>query len=490
MSAATTSLQQQVQEAMARGRPAEALPEIERALRIEPANAAFLLYRAQCLLGLGQLARACEAAAAAQRQAPADPVLWDAIGTVYSRGNDQQRALAAYERAVALAPDKAQFLFNRAAVRRFLGSLTEAEADYDRVIALDPTDFEAYKNRSQLRTQSAERNHVAELEALLARTADWRAAVQLHYALAKEYEDLGEHQRSFEQLQRGAGMRRAHLQYDIAADVATVDWIIQAFPGTTERSARQACAEAPIFIVGLPRSGSTLVDRILSSHSLVYSAGELNSLALAIVAAVRRHSASRQISRQQLIAASAQLDFAALGRDYLERARAAGAAGERFTDKMPLNYLYCGLIRRALPNARIVHVSRSPMAACYAIHKTLFEAAYPFAYDLAELGQYYLAYRRLMEHWQATLPGAILCLSYESLVADQLGQTRRLLQFCGLEWQQTCAQFQHNPAATTTASAAQVRQPIYDSSVLQWRHYQTQLAALSRVLSAGGLHVD
>jgi hypothetical protein len=196
------------------------------------------------------------------------------------------------------------------------------------------------------------------------------------------------------------------------------------------------------------------------------------------------------MSRRELVAASASLDFAALGRDYLERARSAGASGVRFTDKMPLNYLYCGLIRRALPNARIVHVSRSPIAACYAMYKTLFEDAYPFSYDLAELAKHYLAYRRLMEHWQLTMPGAIFSLSYEALIADQLGQTRRLLDFCGLEWQQACAQFHQNPLATTTASAVQVRRPIYESSVAQWRHYEAQLADLSRELIGGGIRVD
>jgi len=496
MNAPAPSLHQQLQTAMRRGRPAEALSEVERALSIQPANPIFLLYRAQCLIALGRLTSACEAAAAAQRVAGADAVLWDAIGTVYSRGNDQLRALAAYDRAIAQAPGNAQLLFNRAAVRRFLGALAAAEADYDRVIALKPADYEAYKNRSDLRTQSADNNHIAELERLAAPSdLHWRAAVQLNYALAKEYEDLGNYQRSFERLQRGARARREHLQYDIATDVATVDWIMQAFPVATDEPAVPGTAAAPataapIFIVGLPRSGSTLVERILSSHSLVSSAGELRAFALAIVDAVRAQSGRSQMSRQELVAASANLDFAALGRDYLERARAAGAAGSCFIDKMPLNYLYCGLIRRALPNARIVHVSRSPMAACYAMYKTLFEDGYPFSYDLAETGQYYLAYQRLMEHWQLSMPGAIFSLSYEALIADQLGQTRRLLDFCGLEWQQACAQFHDNPAPTTTASAVQVRQPIYDSSLSQWRHYQAQLAPLSRELSAGSLCVD
>jgi hypothetical protein len=166
------------------------------------------------------------------------------------------------------------------------------------------------------------------------------------------------------------------------------------------------------------------------------------------------------------------------------------AAGVRFTDKMPLNYLYCGLIARALPNARIVHVSRHPMAACYAIYKTLFQDGYPFSYDLGELAQYYVGYRRLMAHWSAMMPQTIYHLSYEDLVADVPGQTRRLLQFCALEWQDACAQFHLNPTAVTTASAAQVRRPIYDSSLQQWRHYQPQLATLASQLRAAGIAIE
>ena len=491
---------------------ADALAHVERQLAIDPGNARWLVQRGQCLLALGRLADARQAAAAAQPRAASDPVLLDAIGTLYRHANDQQRALAAYSQAVALAPDNAHFLFNRATVRRFLGLLPEAEADYDRVIALNPADYAAYRNRSELRTQSTGSNHVAELERVAAHSpADWQGQVQLRYALAKEYEDLGEYARSFQHLQDGARVRRAHLRYDVATDVATVDWIIEAFPASAaERvdgspvaaaatapaaSSRAAAGDAPIFIVGLPRSGSTLVDRILGSHSRIHCAGELKHFALAIVDAVRQQSGGAALSRRDLVARSATLDFAALGRNYLDRARGEVTAGNvaawtRFTDKMPLNYLYCGLIARALPNARIVHVTRHPMAACYAIYKTLFQDGYPFSYDLAELAQYYAGYRRLMAHWSAMLPQTIHQLSYEELVADQIGQTRRLLQFCGLEWQGACAQFHLNPAPTTTASAAQVRRPLYDSSLQQWRHYQRQLAPLASQLRAAGIHFE
>jgi tetratricopeptide (TPR) repeat protein len=464
---------------------------IDQALSIEPHDAPLLLQRAQCLLALGRLPEACAAAAAAQQYAPPNPVLFDAIGSLFSHAKDQKRALAAFERAATLAPNNPHFIFNRATVYRFLGQLAEAEADYDRVIALKPADYEAYKNRSELRTQSVDKNHIGELEALIGRgIADWRGDVQVRYALAKEYEDIGAYQKSFEQLRQGADKRREHMRYDVATDVATVDWIIDAFPAAPIETAShlaRAPSDAPIFIIGLPRSGTTLVDRILGSHSMVHSADELDYFALCIVDAVRRRSGAVPLPRRELVARSADLDFPALGRDYLERARYVAAAEVRFTDKMPLNYLYCGLIRRALPKAKIVHVTRHPMAACYAMYKTLFKDGYPFSYDLGEIGRYYLGYRRLMDHWQATMPGVIYPLSYEALIADQRGETRKLLDFCGLEWQDSCLEFHRNPQPTTTASAAQVRQRLYDSSVSQWRHYAAELAELRTLLSAAGI---
>lgn len=186
---------------------------------------------------------------------------------------------------------------------------------------------------------------------------------------------------------------------------------------------------------------------------------------------------------------AATLDFAALGHDYLRRARASLDldSERRFIDKMPLNYLYCGLIRRALPSARIIHVTRHPMAVCYAMYKTLFKQGYPFSYDLDEIAQYYLAYRRLMHHWHRVMPGSIQEISYERLIADQRGASQELVAFCGLDWEEACAAFHQNPAASTTASAAQIRRPLYETSVSQWRHYESQLAALSARLRAAGL---
>ena len=446
--------------------------------------------QSQCLLALGRLPEACAAADAARRRAPRDAVMFDAIGNLLSQGGDQTRALEAFDQAVALAPANAHFLFNRATVQRFLGRLGEAERDYDRVIGLRPQDYEAYKNRSELRTQRAAANHVAELERLLAQgIADWRGRVQIRYALAKEYEDLGDYDISFEHLRQGAGTRRQHLRYEVATDVATVGWIVEMFPAALLVQAGAGRGDAPIFIVGLPRSGTTLVDRILGSHSAVHSAGELDHFARCIVEGVRR-SHGAPLPRRELVARSARLDFGALGAEYLRRTRDATGVQSRFTDKMPLNYLYCGLIHLALPEAKIVHVTRHPMAACHAMYKTLFKDAYPFSYDLEEIGAYYASYRCLMQHWQASMPGVIHELRYEALVADQVGETRKLLEYCGLEWEEACVDFHRNASPTTTASAVQVRQPLYRSSVSQWRQYEKQLEPLAKRLQACGIDTE
>jgi tetratricopeptide (TPR) repeat protein len=482
--------------ALCRGQIASATALIQRALSHSPSDPWYLLQNARCLAAQQRLVESIENAAVAERAAMRDAPLLDAIGSFYSSIGEYRRAFEAYSRAVELVPGRALYRFNRATVRRFLGQIAAAEEDYDRVIALQPDDYEAYLNRSELRKQTPERNHIEALERLLVpEISQWRAEVQVRYALAKEYEDLEQYSQSWRHLERGAQLRREHLQYDVRYDVDTVDWIIDAFPVNAAESGGSGCgSDEPIFIVGLPRSGTTLVERIVGSHSQVFAAGELNHFTAALVAAALARTGGRPLPRRELIAATRELDFAVLGADYLERARSdrrrAPSLSPHFTDKMPLNYLYCGLIRRALPNAKIVHVTRHPMASCYALFKTLFKDGYPFSYSLDDIAEYYLGYRRLMDHWRSSMPGALHEVSYERLVQDPDSESRQLFAACGLEWEEQCREFHRNPTATTTASASQVRRPIYDSSLRQWRHYKTQLERLRTQLLAGGIDAD
>jgi tetratricopeptide (TPR) repeat protein len=469
--------------ALQTGDAAAALAAIEHSLALTPKDGRSLLQKAQCLRALRRPAEALELAKSTRPLLDEDAAALDSLGTFYSQCGEQALALAACERALELAPRNAAITFNRASIRRHLGQLAEAEEDYDQVIRARPNDFEAYLNRSELRTQTRARNHVAELEKLLTRgISDARGEVEIRYALAKEYEDLGEYGRSWIHLELAAKLHRRHQVYHVDRDVQTVDWIIAAFPqtpppatpATGQPAMGQPAMGQPIFIVGLPRSGITPVERILGSHSSIQSAGELNDFSQALLDVVLRSANTRSIEREELVARSAKIDFPALGREYLERARPATVHKTHFTDKMPLNYLYCGLIHRALPGARIVHLTRHPLAVCYGMYKTHFKDAYPCSYKLEELGRYYIAYRKLMSHWHATLPGAIHDVSYERLVANPPGEIRRLLEFCGLPWEET----------------PQVRQSLYDSSLAQWRHYATQLEKLRSQLLAAGIEVE
>ena len=411
------------------------------------------------------------------------------LGDLCVLAGDYPAARDCYDRCVTLAPNVPRYWFNRATTRRFLGDLEGAESDYDACLTLAPDDAQAYLNRSELRVQSIERNHLPELRrALAAAPSDWRVRVPLHYALAKEYEDLGEFSRAWSELSAGASLRRRHLDYDVRRDVATMEAIRAAFPTEPSGSTGIATRE-PIFVLGMPRTGSTLLDRMLGNHPQVYSAGELPDFGLAVVAGVtRRHGGP--VARDALIAESAKLDFAALGEDYLARTRPRTGRTPYFTDKLPLNFLYCGLIARALPGARIVHVVRGPIATCFSIYKVLFDRGYPFSYDLNELADYYAGYRRLMAHWERVLPGRLIEIEYESLVARPEPEIRRLLAALGIPFEPRCLAFDRNPAPVATASAAQVRRPLYAESVASWRHYARQLAPLAARLRAAGVEPE
>ena len=411
------------------------------------------------------------------------------VGDLWTLLGEQRAACDCYDRAIAMNPGEARIWFNRATVRRFLGELEAAEADYDQVIALSPGDAQAYLNRSELRPQSHERNHIEELErALLRASGHWQHEVPLRYALAKEYEDLCDLGRSWAHLSRGASLRRQNLEYDVRIDLATVDWLREAFPVGPPANAR-AAAPCPIFILGMPRTGSTLVDRMLGRHSQVRSAGELPDFGAALVSAVQQR-ATRKLSRRDMVLSSGGLDFAALGAEYLRRVGPRAGHTPYFTDKLPLNYLYCGLIARALPGARLVHVTRDAMATCFGMYKVLFDRGYPFSYDLRELADYYLGYRRLMAHWAATMPGCIVEVRYEKLVSDTVGELQRLFAALGLPWEDQCLDFQSDPRPVATASAAQVRRPIYAGAVSLWRNYAHELSPLAARLEAGGISLD
>ncbi len=386
--------------------------------------------------------------------------------------------------AVALLGDDPQALYASAAAALTMGQLDEAQALFTRVIALDPLDGDAYVSRASLRSWRADSHHLDEMQARLQQLPAGHAAeIPLCYALAKELEDLGEFDSSFALLQRGAQRRRAQMNYRVDGDVQAMAGIARAFDAELlARPAAPADDECGLFVLGLPRSGTTLVERILASHSQVGSVGETNTLAFAIM-----RLAAGGGAKAELIQRSTAIDFGRLGALYRQGIRSYGQPGAKLIDKTPANFLYLGLAHLALPTAPVVHLRRHPLDSCYAMYKTLFRMGYPFSYSLDDLGHYYLAYHRLMTHWRQRLPGRFVDVDYEALVRNPEAGTRALLSACGLAWEPQCLEFHDNAEPTATASAAQVRQPIYQSSVGRWRQYAAQLAPLAAFLTGHGV---
>lgn len=431
----------------------------------------------------GRVGEALSRLASLEAGATGDARLLQHLGEHYTHCGKPAAAVRCYRRAAALTPDDPRCLYNLAAALIATGETHEAEALLDRVITLDPSDHDAWQNRSTLRRQTHARNHVDALLQAVDRAGSGPGEVALSYALAKELEDLDDPRASFTWLKHGADRRRRMLSYRVEADVAAMAEIARVFDAALFDEPAAGCDEAgPIFILGLPRSGTTLVDRIVSSHEAVESLGEINDFALALM-----RLAGAGGGKGDLIRRSAGLDPAALGRAYLDSVAGYGRARPLFIDKTPVNFLYIGLIARALPGARIIHLRRNAMASGYALYKTLFRMGCPYSYDLGDLAAYMLAYRRLMDHWRAVLPGRVLDVDYEALVTDQEAVSRRIIDHCGLDWRDACLRFHENAAPAATASAVQVRQPIHDRSVGLWRRYARELQPLADALRAGGL---
>jgi tetratricopeptide (TPR) repeat protein len=465
----------------------EALTTVERALRLSPTGR-YALHRIKCLLEMGQVAAARQAAAELDGRDLGDSLLHGDFGTLLHQMGDQAGALAQYDRALRFDPRHAGHHFNRAAVLRYLGDSAGAEAAFDAAIAINPDEYEAYNGRAQVRTQTRDRNHVEQLRRAIARTRGSAGLVQLHYALAKELEDLGDYDEAFASLAAGAGLKRRQMQYSVDTDLQILTRIRETYgPELFDGRIRGDESPDPIFIVGLPRTGTTLVERILASHPAVFSAGELNHFSLALIPLVQKVAGSRRSSRLEFVEASARVDFHGLGQAYMAATRPLRDTRPRFIDKLPFNFLYAGPIHLALPKAKIINVQRHPVDTCFAVFKQLFRDAYPFSYDLDELARYYVGYHRLMQHWNAVMPGVIHTVRYESLVADVKAEARRLLEYCGLAWDDRCLRFHENPEASTTASALQVRRPVYASSIGKWRHFDRQLAPLRRQLEDAGI---
>ncbi|UTW44118.1 sulfotransferase [bacterium SCSIO 12696] len=463
------------------------LQQAKRAYQLKPQNPGVCLQTAEAYIYCGQVNSALKLLQSLEESANRNPELLQQVAGLYTHCAAHQQAARCHRQAVNINPKHTPYLYNLAASLIALGDMEEAEQLLTDVIRHNPRDYDAYQNRSTLKKQNTEKNHIEELERQLQQVgSNGNGEVQLCYALAKELEDMEDYQKSFHYLQRGASRRRSLMKYQVESDLSAITTIQETFSEKLLQQAPPISDEnGPIFILGLPRSGTTLVDRIISSHSQVQSLGEINDFAFSLIRGI-----GGSLNKQEMIKAAANIDFSKLGDTYLNSARSYGGSEPCFIDKTPLNFLYLGLIRLALPQARVIHLRRNPMDSCYAMYKTLFRMGYPFSYHLEDLARYYSAYHQLMAHWRETLPGYFLDVDYEELVQKPEEVSRKLITHCGLEWQDSCLQFHKNKSPAATASAAQVRQPVYTSSLQRWRCYEQQLAPLAESLQKHGIKLE
>jgi len=463
------------------GRLPEALALAQRAVAGKSVCSPAHGLLATILLRLGRRAEAQAIVDSALQCAPGTADAYDGLAWVSLGLGLPERANSLYRRATELAPRVPRHWYNLASSERSLGHLAQAEAACERAIALDAGEYPSYLLRSELRVQTAAANHIEQLRRELARPGlEDRARVFLGYALGKELDDLGRYDEAFECFADAAGARRRHLAYNVAVDERKLRRIAEAFPaGRRGAPAAGDDSDRHVFIVGLPRSGTTLVERILTGLPGVRSNGETDSFATALLAAAAGPEPDAAGAVPDVFARAAKADWSDVAARY---SRLAGEGPGTIIEKLPMNYLYLGAIHRALPRARLVLVSRSPLDGCFAMYRTLFGEAYPFSYDFDELARYYAAYARLIAHWRSDFGDAIHEVRYEALVADPQQVGAALARACGLEWRAAAAEIERNTGASFTASAAQVRRPIYRSSSGRWRRYQRHLQPLIAAL--------
>jgi tetratricopeptide (TPR) repeat protein len=452
-----------------------------------PDYARVMLKKARFLFADGRRADALRLAREAADVVEGEPGLMRMLAGILRDCQQLENAREWLEKALEIAPGDPNILYDLAMADYHLNRPDEAEARIARLLEKTPFHSAALHLRSALRTQSDVHNHVDDLRRRLAEGPEHPPlTAAVNYALAKELEDLGSYEDAVAALDAGARAYRSTLNYDSDAELAAHEGIRSVFSRETfEALAPGYHEEQPVFIVGMPRTGTTLVERILAGHSQLVSIGEFTEFPR--LYGIRLQEQYSRDATRSPSEASLNIDFAALGRKYCEAARELAGEAPGFVDKLPYNFLYCGYIVAALPDARLIHLTRHPLDTCYAVYKTLFFGAYSFSYDLDELANYYISYHRHMAHWHAVMPGRILDVSYEALVREPESQVRRIIDWCGLPWEASVLDFHQQAGPSMTASAMQVRQPVYSDSIDSWRRAEARLSPLKARFEAAGI---
>jgi tetratricopeptide (TPR) repeat protein len=466
----------------------EAIARYRQALAIRPNDAELCARLASTLQASGRPTEAIALGEQALALNPHTAEAHGALGSALMALNRNEEAITHFKTSLAEAPDHAETHNNIGVALQLLGRAEEAAIAYQTAIALAPRSVMTHFNLASVKTFEVGDPRLAALQGLAkdAETLSEDDRVALEFALAKAFSDLDEPSRSFHHLREGNARKRRQIVYDEPAIMKFFERIATTFtPALMREKGGGEPSRLPVFIVGMPRSGTTLIEQILASHSEVFGAGEREDLNQAVLAHFGPQDAGASFPEcLSTVMPETLRQFAAR---YLVGIKAGAPPAQRIIDKMPLNFLFVGLIRLALPNARIIHACRDPVDTCFSCFSLLFAGHQPFAYDLDELGRYYRAYEALMAHWRTLLPhGVMIDVNYEDVVADLETQARRMVAHCGLDWQPQCLDFYKTPRGVRTASATQVRQPIYRHALGRWHRYQEFLEPLLQALNGAG----
>jgi tetratricopeptide (TPR) repeat protein len=388
-----------------------------------------------------------------------------------------------YRQALAMKADYVEACNNLGRSIRRQGRLDEARECFENAIVIDPDSVEAYFNLASLRHFEPGQPEPERLEKLVSKLPflTENARIRYWFALGKMREDIGHYDDAFAAYAQGSSLKHAQISPNEASRIALIDNVRTVFDTAffASHPAPAATGKSPIFIVGMPRSGTSLIEQILSTHPDIYGAGELHDLEN-IVFSIATDAGLPNERYPEIAAGMSKEAFLRLGRAYVDNVWKLAPDAGHITDKMMSNFAHIGMIRQMFPNAKIIHAMRDPMDSCFSCYATLFaKNNLDFSYELGDLGRYYVRYIQLMQHWQQVLPpGTILELRYEDMVADTEGQARRLLEYLELPWDPRCLDFHQNQRVVKTASAAQVRRPVYKSSVARWRHFEAHLRPL------------
>jgi tetratricopeptide (TPR) repeat protein len=474
-----------------RNQPELAMRRLDALLSFAPTHQTAMQMRARLLTHIEEPEEAEAMARHAVALAPDNGDAALALARVLHAQNRSDEALQCYEKAVVLnASRPAETLVAQAELLIELGRMAEASAVLDRVLSVAPRTSAAWLHLSTLYKFIKDDPRIAQMEDILAQgkqhgmSIDDRSA--LHFALGKAWMDTGDIGRALAHYAQGNGIRRSLFDYDAEANARWIEAIAAAFPpGLMAQYAHAGDAsELPVFVLGMPRSGTTLVEQILASHPDVFGAGELRMLQGMVDRIAGPDGQTGQYPA--LIAHLEGNDFAELGAYYVDSVAALAPGKRRIVDKMPQNFLYVGLIHLMLPHARIIHCRRDPLDTCMSCYCQPFSTDLKFCFDLEETGHFFNAYQSLMSHWRNILPAdRFIEVDYEDVVADLEGTARRLTDFCGLEWDASCLSFYKTERQVKTASVTQVRQPLYRSSIGRWRGHEQEIAPLLNVLKAG-----